>query len=175
MKQRNNAKAIICRLSIFLLALHVVNHKSYARDVPALIAAIRQGDANAVERECVSNHVNAALKPGDKWDYPLIEACNHTNLTIIKLLIANGADVNVASRDNLYGNSPVMISVNLRQVAAAVYLIKHGANPEGVTPLMLAVIARDLKTIKQLASDKANLNQKNIYGYDALEYAHPNR
>ena len=64
------------------------------------------------------------------------------SIKIIKILISNGADVNLVSRE---GNTPLHILVNdLGNVQIAEILLKNGAdinakNSDGKTPLQLAL------------------------------------
>jgi len=57
----------------------------------------------------------------------------------------------------------------------AQYLLDHGAKSEGVTPLMLAVIARDVEKMKNLLLAGSDPDVVNRYGVSAMYYAAPSR
>lgn len=162
-----------CKLAIVvaIAALAAVGRLSAERP-PPLIQAIRVGDATAVKAE-LSKRVNPNLAPTGEWDLPLIEACIQTNLGIVKLLTEDGASVSNRSTRLEYGSSPLMVSLNMRRADIAAYLISRGADPEGTTPLMLAVIARDVPEVERVIRSGANVDAINNFGRSALDYAHP--
>src|SRR5258708_20630495 len=80
--------------------------------IPALIQAIRSNDLKRVEQE-IARKADPNLAPGPSWDYPLIEACIHTNLATVNLLVEVGAKVDVTSGRKYYGlEGPAAVGIS---------------------------------------------------------------
>ena len=107
----------------------------------------------------------------------------HTgNVSMVKQLLADGADVNL---HDLHGKSPLMCAVNYRKVQIAKLLLVAGAHADmghlehgtsklqsGRTPLMNAAMGRDGNPFVQLLIDAgANVHAKDEYLSDPLMFA----
>jgi ankyrin repeat protein len=80
--------------------------------------------------------------------------------SIIKMLLAKGADPNIPSRD---GVPPLMAAMEAGKSLAALALVKGGASPDAhnadyVYAIHLAAFSGDLDVVKALAEAKADLN-----------------
>jgi ankyrin repeat protein len=104
---------------------------------------------------------HAAVKSGD--------------LTEVKNLIAEGADINASSIDN-YKETPLDLAIIYNDVTLAQYLIEHGANVNALTSfgwpcLHDAVIFGHLEVLKTLVQAGADINLPNSCGLLALDKA----
>jgi ankyrin repeat protein len=94
----------------------------------------------------------------------------------VKLLLASGAEVNVASRETMKV-TPLHSAAAARQVAIARLLIAHGANvnaaqaESGFTPLHEAAANGDLEFATLLLDHGANINAKMTDGKTPLAFA----
>ncbi|XP_047144666.1 protein phosphatase 1 regulatory subunit 27 [Hydra vulgaris] len=88
-----------------------------------LINAVARGDLEDVKNILAIPNlsVNAIRKPG--WS-ALHHACKNGNKEIVKLLLKNGADINLRSEDNLY---PLEISTLGGHFELSMFLIENGA------------------------------------------------
>jgi len=94
----------------------------------------------------------------------------------VKLLLASGAEVNIASRETMKV-TPLHSAAAARQVTIARLLIAHGANvnaaqaESGFTPLHEAAANGDLEFATMLLEHGANLNAKMNDGKSPLAFA----
>ena len=110
---------------------------------------------------------------------PLIHAVKNNLFDIYKILIDNGADVNLP---NPYeGNTPLMYASNIDNIEIVKDLIKHGANVNvknkyRETALTLKYRSENIELIKCLIENGANVNIKDSDGYSLLlrAYNHNN-
>jgi ankyrin repeat protein len=136
----------------------------------AFMHAIYAGDAPTVQLFLEAGmDVNRNMEPG----YPIQAACGATNLTLIRMLLAKGANPNVALED---GSTPLMFSVATRNPEAIILLLSHGANinakqVKGITALMIAAEDADLSVVKALLNFKPDLEVKALDGLTALDSA----
>jgi len=102
----------------------------------------------------------------------LIEASKHGYIDIVKLLIANGANINIKAS---VSKTPLHYAVNIGYMDIAEFLIKEGAvvdveDGDGMTPLHYAVEESNRDMIKFLIDKGADINSKNRNGEVALKY-----
>ena len=94
----------------------------------------------------------------------------HTD--IVRLLLKNGADPNVKLND---GRTPLLFTVDSPDIVRA--LLEKGADVNvrnldtGETPLMLAVLAGDIESLKAILGKKSDVNAKDNRGVTALMFA----
>lgn len=146
--------SIIAMLSLIIVAfLVVVIVKSTLKK--ELFYAVENNDYEAVEkllsyganvnsRRFIINSV-AFANVVEKNDTPLIIACRNGNEDIIKLLVENGADVNL--EDNYTNQTPllqVLSGVEKNRFSLAMYLIKNGADIHAVREKYTSVFQETL-------------------------------
>ena len=118
----------------------------------------------------VMNSINA--KNGYGYT-ALIDASKNGDLEKVKLLIENGANIEV--KDNK-GDTALILASYCRRLEIIKYLVEKGANinatnDNGRTALMWASIWRDLEMVKLLIEIGADVNIKNNYGKTVLDLA----
>lgn len=115
-------------------------------------------------------------------DYPINGALFYRNSAAVKMLVENGADVNISSKafqlPAFNGFSPLMYAALNNDKASFYYLLDHGANPNmknnnGYTALMLLQQAEedDPAMTKALLDHGAEPSVKTPAGNDALHFA----
>ena len=105
--------------------------------------------------------------------YSLINASKNGDLEKVKLLIENGANIEV--KDN-NGDTALILASYYRRLEIVKYLVEKGANinatnDNGWTSLMYASKYGELETIKYLLENGADVNIKNKNGNAALDLA----
>ena len=103
----------------------------------------------------------------------LIDASKNGDLEKVKLLIENGANIEV--KDN-NGDTALILASYYRYLEIIQYLVEKGANinatnDNGWTSLMYASKYGELETIKYLLENGADVNIKNKNGNAALDLA----
>jgi ankyrin repeat protein len=107
---------------------------------------------------------------GYKGCTALFEALiNNSNFEMAKLLLDKGADINARTVD---GNSVLIHAVSKNKQKTAGFLLGRGANPDlrgnSVSPLTLAVARYNLKIIKRLLDNGADINLRDKEGMTPL-------
>lgn len=95
------------------------------------------------------------------------------SVSILKLLLDNGADINVVNTKN---NSALILAIGKSFEKAAELLIERGADVNIVgqnseTALTWAVDKNFEKIVQSLADKGADINHKNKYGVPAIIFA----
>jgi ankyrin repeat protein len=103
---------------------------------------------------------------------PLVSACMHGDVDMVRLLLARGADPNFTSRSN----SPVSAAITFNRPEALDLLLKAGADATGVDGtgvnlLHWATITDRPETIPLLARAGVDLNAVDDNGFTPLMYA----
>src|SRR5262249_55982373 len=115
---------------------------------------------------------------------PLIRAATNGDLEVVKLLLANGADVNLMMADRqtalmavMAGRAPERQALELIKAlhdagadVNVIALVNHREDSRGGTALHYAVRKRYKEVIKLLASWGIDLNAKDQDGLTALDY-----
>lgn len=101
-------------------------------------------------------------------------ATRNKDRKMIELLIEHGADIN--ERSGVYGESPLMIAMWLKDYDYMDFLFKKGADPNiefnnGESGLIKAVKSSDRNLARYLIENGADVNHKNITGLTALDVA----
>lgn len=117
----------------------------------------------AIERVAKVKDLNAAL----------IKAAQAGDLDSIKLLVAQGADVNAQSKEQW---TPLMIASRGGDVEMVKALFGNGAAPntsgrQGWTPLMIATIEGHVEIVRALLESDAHVSASNHTGWTALRFA----
>jgi uncharacterized protein len=113
-------------------------------------------------------------------DYPIFNALMNKSFNTLKMLVENGADVNVQDTSSNVRNTatPLMYAASNNDRQAFFYLLDHGADPNiksmtGMTTLMCAMQAGedDPEITKVLLARGAKVSDKMNDGSDALYFA----
>jgi uncharacterized protein len=131
--------------------------------VKQMAIACEKGDSEAVLnllKEGVDPNTTCVLH--EKSVTPLIIVSNYGHLSIVKILINAGADVNLKNAD---GCSPLIIACDKGHENVVNELLKHKADANAATsngevPLQVACKIGNLKIVEQLLKHKANVNVK---------------
>ena len=150
----------------------------------ALQAVARTGKVDAAQ--VLLDH-HAAVDAREKWggQTALMWASARRHPEMMQLLIARGADVNARSIDRDYqrhvtaegrpksldsgGLTPLLYAARENCTACVDVLLKNKADidlpdPDGVSPLLLAIMNANWDLAKQLIAAGADVNQWDIYG-----------
>lgn len=123
-----------------------------------LIKAIQNNDIQTINKIIESGgdlNLNNGLSP-------IWYAAKDGNLSILKLLVENGVDVNKSA--------PLARALDWKHYDFAEYLLNHNANPnqatsDGETPLMRVAINGDIQWAKKLLALGADVNATSKYGF----------
>lgn len=108
---------------------------------------------------------------------PLSYAAENGHEAVVKLLLANNADINLPDSDNPWGLTPLAWAVNKRQEAMVKLLLANNADVNlkarryGLTPLLVAVIYGTEALVRILLESGAELNLQDKWGRTALSWA----
>jgi hypothetical protein len=135
-----------------------------------LFRACKHGKIKVVEK-ILKNHPEC-INWIDGFSYtPLHQAAIYKHFDIVELLLANGADINAAYKDN---RTPLAAAVFHDYPDVMEYLLKLGADIEGrppSTPLIDAVLLSRTKCIKILIKHGANRSAKDSKGKTAYDWS----
>ncbi len=154
------------------------------KEFEAWIRAVEQGDIKTIKNFIKRLDVNT------KFDYKntdlteliyesnaLIIACKYGYEDVVKLLIANGANVNLADSS---GNVPLSYAAQNGNENIVNTLIRNRAkvnisNHRGITPLMNASADGHINVAMILIENGADINTKSHQGFTALDFAVTNK
>lgn len=166
---------------IHLLIDHGADLKKMAADNYLLYNAASSGDTSILGFLIRSGfNVNDSVSYGD---YPINNAEAFRSFATLKMLVDNGANVNVRQwipfgLEAFKGFTPLMFAAVANDKPSILYLLEHGANPnarnkQGYTPLMLLEQseADDPETILAFIKHGAIVTEEAPDGTDALYYA----
>ena len=155
--------------------------KKSARDNYLMYNAASSGDTALLGFLIRSGfNVNDSVSFGD---YPINNAESFRSFATLKMLVDNGANVNVRQwiafgLDAFKGFTPLMYAAVAHDKPSFLYLLEHGADPnaknkQGNTPLMLLEQSEtdDPEMTLALIKHGAIVSEKNQDGTDALYYA----
>ena len=154
----------------------------------ALMAVARTGNVEAAQ--LLLNH-GATVEAREKWggQTALMWASARRHPAMMQLLIARGADVNARSTDRDYqrhvtaegrpksldsgGLTPLLYAARENCAACVDVLLKNRADialpdPDGVSPLLVAIMNANWDLAQQLIQAGADINQWDIYGETPL-------
>lgn len=140
--------------------------------IDSLVQCIKDGNILAVDL-----FLDSGYPPDirDRNGVPLLcQAARSHHLSVLKLLLERGADINIQSEDR--GYSPLMDATQAGQAGIVGYLLDCGADPDlvskdGQTALILAVGRGDLEIVTLLHKHKANPDIADKLGLSARKYA----
>ena len=104
---------------------------------------------------------------------PLLLAVKKAHAKVIDVLLEKGADVN---KPNNFGYTPLMIAAELGLMSITQKLLKKGAkvnvstNDNTKTPLLSALMKRNISVSKVLLDAGADVFAKNEFGISAVDY-----
>lgn len=136
-------------------------------DVEAFMRACEQGDTDFV-REALAFNKSLANAKDENDDTALRKAMWEGRKDIVKLLIDNGANVNILKQKQL--DEFLIISVMQQKMGMAESLILLGADvnyalPTGVTALISAIQVNNMDIIKLLLKNGADVRKEvNLFG-----------
>ena len=135
---------------------------------PALLLAAREGTTDLV-RALVKGRANVNIR-SPHGDTPIMLASLAGNLATVKVLREAGAQINHS------GWTPLQYAAFNGHNAIVEYLIAAGADlglaaPNGLTPVMLAVLGNRTDTLKLLVSSGFDVDARNEKGESALDIA----
>jgi len=138
---------------------------------PALIEAIRGGDAAALDRY-LGEHPGDLHARGEHGETPLSLAALYADATLVRILLERGASPNEADAD---GRTPLHWAVG--DLEKTRLLLAHGSKPIartrlGNSPLLLAArYPRSAAVVRLLIEKGAEADARNAFGINALTVA----
>lgn len=143
-----------------------------------LITAIRNRDLNTVNLLASNKKVDLNKRDQHKYKItPLAHAVQVKNISIIKILISNGADVNLGGQGVNYNNTPLMIASWNGDIKSVNELLKskdiciNQVDSNGFTPLIKAAIRNRKYVIKTLLKHNADTKIRSFTNKTALDFA----
>ncbi|SFS05278.1 ankyrin repeat domain-containing protein [Sphingomonas jatrophae] len=141
------------------------------------LKAVKDRDGTKVTEALDKPGTSIVNTRGDDGDTALHIVTKRRDLTWVQFIVANNAKVDARDRD---GNTPLAIAAQIGFPEAVRYLATRQTvnlpNNRGETPLILAVQARDLATVRTLLSLGANPKQADrVTGKSAIDYAAEDR
>ena len=154
----------------------------------ALLAVARTGNVAAAQL-LLDNGAKVDAKEKFGGQTPLMWASARRHPKMMELLIAKGADVNAASIDRDYqrhvtaegrpknldsgGLTPLLYAARENCMACVEVLLKNKADidlpdPDGVSPLLVAIMNANWDLARQLIQAGADVNQWDIFGQAPL-------
>lgn len=163
------AIAVVCIVIVYVI-VSIVN-EPISEEV---FEAVEKGDVKRMQT-LIKRGADVNVRTEDKeGDTPLILAIDKGNAQMVKLLLQNGARVDMTEKSQ--NNTPLLIAVDRKRPEAVKMLLLHDADPnlfnvEKTTPLHLAVLHRSIETARQLVEHGADLNCRDINGFAPLHVA----
>lgn len=162
-----NGQLAVCKLLLELGAN--INHTS-GKGKSILFLAISSGNLELVQY-LLADGTGLTLQVGDKT--PLIMAAQKNKTNILRWLLAEGAPVNQADKNN---HTALMSACSAGTLETVSLLLQHGAkmdmtNNAGMTPLLLAVINRNAGIVELLIKNGVPLFSDRHEGFKALTLA----
>ncbi|WP_338967567.1 ankyrin repeat domain-containing protein [Spiroplasma endosymbiont of Lonchoptera lutea] len=136
-----------------------------------LSISINKNNLELTKLLIILNNKNSEMINDFLMDWsPLQYAIFHGNLDIVKLLLENGANINLQNNN---GNNALITAVENGHTDIVKLLLKNGAdinhqNKFGITPLITAATYGELDIMKLLLEKGANINHQNKFGITPL-------
>jgi ankyrin repeat protein len=140
-----------------------------------IIDAIQKGDTKYIQKilwSGLSPDFKFTIRVG-RMDHILLQAVFHNQIDIVKLLIEDGADINIK---NQQGENALVASVIFNDDDEIFdYLIDNGIDKDiiviGGLPLITSTMFRNKKRVYKLLKNGANPNLMNKFNQTSLHYA----
>jgi ankyrin repeat protein len=155
---------------IVITAFFLTSLSAKAQSLQAIIS--RHDTTEALKLIHAGTDVNAVDNSGTS---PLMSACRWNDITMIRMLLANGAKTNAPRSPK--GRTPLMIACAYYSgISIARLLVENGAEVnavanDGTTALMMAAHGAKLDVVEYLLSKGADPTRKDGKGLTALDYA----
>lgn len=140
----------------------------------ALHAAVSKGRDKAAAL-LIERGAHMHIKTNVDLNTPLHVCCQNGNLTLIKLLVSKGAEINL---ENQFGNTPVHAACLKGDLACVSFLLDNGSTVDSVnhlksTPLHFACYndKQNLELVKYLMSRGASITAEDSEGAIPLQVA----
>lgn len=169
MNKRSVAIGALLALSLAMPAAAQVQSPGYS-----FIQAVRERDGNKATDLVQQPGSTVVNYRDDKGDAAIHIVTSQRDVTWLRFLVGQGADVNIANRD---GDTPLIVASRIGFAEGAEYLLGRGAqidrtNRRGETALIIAVQQRNLPLVRLLAERGANPDRTdNATGRSARDYA----
>jgi ankyrin repeat protein len=161
-------------VALLLLSLSVPAAAQVQSQGYSFLQAVRDRDGNKATELVKQPGSNVLNYRDDKGEAALHIVTVQRDLTWLRFLTGQGADVNIANRS---GDTPLIVASRIGFVEGAEFLLTRGAqvdrtNRRGETPLIIAVQQRNLGLVRLLAERGANPDRTdNATGRSARDYA----
>jgi ankyrin repeat protein len=148
-----------------------------------LIQVIRHRNIEMVRYLIEKYKTHIDLDRHDNYKYkftPLLHTAQIQNLDMMKLLVESGADIDVGSRGDNSGNTPLMVCAWHGFYEGVKFLVEQGSclnqqdGKNGLTALMKACI-KGFPEIAALLINGTDLHIRSRENKKAVEYIKPNR
>jgi ankyrin repeat protein len=147
-----------------------------AYGVEDAVLALRQA-VKENQWQIVSELIEQKLVDKSVMSSALMDASEKSDVKIIELLLAHGADINVKDRS---GNTLLIMAIMQYNLGFIAFFLKKGININvknqlGMTALLVAASKGYSDIVKKLVAQGAEVDLKNSEGYTALMLAVDNR
>jgi len=154
---------------VFTLALFLVFYSSFSQS--DIFDVARNGTLDELIILATSNKdtINSINKRGDS---PLVLATYYGNNEVALYLAEHAKEINIQSKNG----TPLIAAIYTNNKVLTEEFLKLGANIEakdsaGKTPIMYALIAKNIESVKILLSYKADTNVKDNSNNAVIDYA----
>lgn len=120
-----------------------------------------------------SNKLNEFIYDIDGYTYTALgKACKSGNISEVKSLVEQGADIKQGYTDEIYEFDVLYVAIVEGHYDIVEYLVSNGADvnqiytEDGLTPLSLSIRANQFKITTLLVNHKANVNGEGDLGGD---------
>jgi hypothetical protein len=116
-------------------------------------------------KEQGNDSINSFIRTIDGFEYTRLGiSCRSNNLQEVKDLIAKGANINIAKKDEIYEYDALSVAIENNHIQIVDFLIKNKAdvnkiyNEEGLTPIGLSTKLNEMEVVEHLMKNGADVN-----------------